>query len=282
MKNIQQVKPYDVIVVGGGLAACLAAIRSKQGLGARGKVALIDKGYAGYSGQTPFAAGVFLAYDPGQHKLEEWLLEIIRAGDFLNDQEWCKITLEKSLEAVQFLNQCAADKGLEAFRKNSDGSFFRNQSRGHQNTNHLIGSFASIMKVLRKVVQATGVEIFDRVMITDILVENGLPSGLLGLAHREQKLYLFNAGVYILAASGSGFKSVYQGHQALTGDLQAAALEAGIVLRNLEQYYANTTSRYLVIPYRVGYLKSADTLQKASVEAERIEKDDIDRLSARD
>jgi succinate dehydrogenase/fumarate reductase flavoprotein subunit len=50
----------DVLVVGGGLAGCFAAIKAKeQGV----DVTLVDKGYVGKSGQTPFANG-YAVFNP--------------------------------------------------------------------------------------------------------------------------------------------------------------------------------------------------------------------------
>ena len=50
----------DVLVVGGGMAGCFAAIKARES-GAR--VTLVDKGYTGKSGQSPFA-GTFLLFNP--------------------------------------------------------------------------------------------------------------------------------------------------------------------------------------------------------------------------
>jgi succinate dehydrogenase/fumarate reductase flavoprotein subunit len=239
----EKIYKYDVIVVGGGLAGCLAACRAKEVLGGKGSVAMIDKGYAGFSGQSPFAAGAYLAFDPDKHDLGDWLEEIVSSGEYLSDQEWCKETLLGSMEPVRLIQGWAAENKSEAFLENEDGTLMQRQSRGHRRTSHLAGHFLPIMQLLRKKVVNSGVEVHDRVMITDLLMHEGMPEGLLGLAHRESKIHLYAAKAILLAASGSGFKSVFQGHQALTGDLQAAALEAGVVFRNMEQYYSNTTHR---------------------------------------
>ena len=49
----EKVIDTDVLVIGGGMAGCFAAIKAReQGVG----VLLVDKGYTGKSGQTPFAS----------------------------------------------------------------------------------------------------------------------------------------------------------------------------------------------------------------------------------
>ncbi|MBW1769292.1 MAG: FAD-dependent oxidoreductase, partial [Deltaproteobacteria bacterium] len=49
--SIETVVETDVLVIGGGIAGCFAAIKAKE-QGA--DVTLIDKGYVGKTGETPF------------------------------------------------------------------------------------------------------------------------------------------------------------------------------------------------------------------------------------
>jgi len=60
----------DVLVIGGGIAGCFAAIKAgEQG----GKVILVDKGFVGKAGQTPYANN-FMAFNPEWgHKLDVWM-----------------------------------------------------------------------------------------------------------------------------------------------------------------------------------------------------------------
>ena len=68
--SIEQIVETDVLVVGGGIAGCFAAIKAKE----KGvTVVLVDKGYVGKSGQTPWADAT-AAFNPARgHNLEEWL-----------------------------------------------------------------------------------------------------------------------------------------------------------------------------------------------------------------
>jgi succinate dehydrogenase/fumarate reductase flavoprotein subunit len=99
-------------------------------------------------------------------------------------------------------------------------------------------------------------------------------------------------GLNLCFAAVSG---LIAGEQSTVGDrlnntpsITLAVEKAQKILQPLDQPEVISVSQVvvniqnLVIPYHVGYLKSADTLKKAWAEAERIEKDDVDRLSARD
>ena len=55
-------KIWDVIIIGGGIAGCFAAVKAKE-TGAK-DVLLIDKGYVGKSGCATFGAGSFKGYIP--------------------------------------------------------------------------------------------------------------------------------------------------------------------------------------------------------------------------
>lgn len=76
------VKNAAILVVGGGLAGCWAALRAAK-LGQ--KVILIDKAKVGRSGASTFAAGVMLA-PQADDDLLAWQKEIVERGDYLNDQ----------------------------------------------------------------------------------------------------------------------------------------------------------------------------------------------------
>src|SRR4030042_2189220 len=90
MKVIDQKISSDVLVVGGGLAGCLAALEAKETLGNDVQVVIVDKGLISRSGQSPFAAGIWTFFDPDQDDMDLWLEEIITSGEYLNDQLWCR------------------------------------------------------------------------------------------------------------------------------------------------------------------------------------------------
>ena len=90
----QEIIETDVLVIGGGVAGTFAAVKAKE----KGvDVVLVDKGYVGRSGSTPFFTG-FNTYDPeGGHSKESYLASDGKQ-EFIARLDYAKMWLDKSLE----------------------------------------------------------------------------------------------------------------------------------------------------------------------------------------
>ena len=67
-----------VLILGGGLAGCMGAVAAiKKGC----TVILADKAWVGSSGESTFAAGDILYYDPEQDDMHEWLELAVESGE---------------------------------------------------------------------------------------------------------------------------------------------------------------------------------------------------------
>lgn len=233
----------DVLVIGGGLAGGWAAIKARES----GKqVVVIDKGRIGRSGSSVFAAGAINICSPGDDK-EAWLAEIVERGEYLNDQEWVKLQLDEAYPNVMELDALGKRYGLKVVERGGDGEPVRRKARGNINTLTNVINALPMMDALVTRMKELEIPLYDRVMAIDLLVEDGRVCGAVGLAYRENKMYLFQARAVIMAAAGCGFKSFFIGHRNLTGDGQAMAFEKGAVLRNLDQAMSNTTAKALDI-----------------------------------
>ncbi|MBW1913258.1 MAG: FAD-dependent oxidoreductase, partial [Deltaproteobacteria bacterium] len=85
----------DVLVVGGGIAGCFAAIKAReQGV----DVILVDKGAVGRSGQTPFATDFLVFNSAWGHDFGEWMDQVHRLGEYVNNKEWTEITFKESID----------------------------------------------------------------------------------------------------------------------------------------------------------------------------------------
>lgn len=120
-------KSADVLVLGGGMAGCMGAVAAAM---AGRSVVLADKAWVGGSGESCFAAGDILYFDPEEDDLHEWLERWNRNGSGMFDPEWMEWYAGSSTEIVNMMNEWGMD-----FEKDANGRFKRKPGRGH---NHAV------------------------------------------------------------------------------------------------------------------------------------------------
>lgn len=217
--NAQTMK-CDVLVIGGGIAACFAAVKARE---AGASVIMVDKGYVGRSGQSPYADG-FLIFNPEWgHNLEASMAEINRHSEYLNDQYWTRRCLLDSWDRYQDL----LDWGC-TFKENPDGSLAVRQEGKLPAGAQFDKSAGAYGQVLRKKALSVGVEIVDQVMIVDFLKENGRIVGAIGLPNDNCDLITFISKTTISCVGACGYKPTgYPPLMQLTCDGEAMAYRAG-------------------------------------------------------
>jgi len=242
-KLVNHMLDCEVLVVGGGSAGLFSAIKARQ---AGRKVLLVDKGYVGRSGSSPFAAGALNVCLPDDD-LDTWLEEIIERGEYLNDQEWVKLQLEEGYDRVAELQEWGKAYAQLIIEEDDQGRYRRRKARGNIKTLTCVMNALPMMDTLRRKASEAGADLVERVMVTHLVMHDGRVVGALGLHTRTGELYLFTARAVVLAAGGCGFKAFFIGHHNLTGEAHAMAYEVGAWLRNLDQAMSNSTARELDI-----------------------------------
>ncbi len=234
----------DVLVIGGGMAGLFAAIKAReQGV----RVTLVDKGYAGKSGQTPFA-GSYAVFNPEWgDDLDAWVEQVSRVGEYVNNRVWTELTFKESYARYQDL----VAWGVE-FRQNEDGTLFRSQSTlGPCRAAHMGAKvFAEIM---RKQAVQRGVNILDRVMVTELLKQDGRIVGAIGIPMESYDLYVITAKATVLCSGAGGFKPWGWPISALTADGDAMAYRAGAEITGKE--FADTHPTSAENPAYLGFAK---------------------------
>jgi len=88
----ENVVDSDILVIGGGMAGCFAAIKSReQGL----DVTLVDKGYVGKTGATHLSEGDLRVFNPEWgHNLNIWMDQINRNCEYINNRQWTETVLK--------------------------------------------------------------------------------------------------------------------------------------------------------------------------------------------
>ncbi len=263
----------DVLVLGGGIAGCWAAISAAR---SGAKVALLEKGDVKRSGcggpgcdhWCNVPANPLSRVDP-----DEWAIEMINAlGDYSNGigiEIQCREDYDTLLEMEQMGGKIRDDKdeflGVEG--RDPETKFMFSPRYGKQagyaphpdwqkpgfnppeeRNNVVIRIWGSTFKpILKKECKKLGVQIFDRVMVTSLLNENGKQGarvvGATGLNSRTGEFIVVKAKASIIAMAGFGQLwdvnmeqggYSYMASRNQTGDGPVIAWRAGASLTSIE------------------------------------------------
>jgi succinate dehydrogenase/fumarate reductase flavoprotein subunit len=231
--TVEKTIETDVLVIGGGIAGCFAAIKAKE----RGlDVTIVDKAYATKSGGTISATAFYMVFNPEWgHNLDACMNVIGKSGEYLNDHEWTETVLKESwgtyLDMVSWGVEFPMD--IDKVKKEKSTLTLAN-SAGEPTFGQIPIQRGKHSPVLRKQAIKTGVHIMDRIMVTDLLKQDGKVTGALGFSLSGNDLYLFKAKATILCTGVSSFKPLGYATSALTGDGDAMAYRAGAAVTGKE------------------------------------------------
>lgn len=205
----------DVLIVGGGMAACWAAIAAAQ---AGADVLLVDKGFVGTSGVTATGGPNhwWVAPEPGKR---EAAVEERHARSFgLAERRWMARIIEESWAALPTLAR------YYPFGGDGKGGTFYAGVRGPE-----------YMRALRHYATDAGVRILDHHPALELLVQDdGAVAGAAGHARLTGESWRVRAGAVVMATGGCAFRSGLIGSHGNTGDGLLMAAEAGASLSGME------------------------------------------------
>jgi len=211
----------------------VAAIKAKE---KNADVTLVDKGYAGKSGSSPYAFWYAVFNPEWGHDLNAWMNHVNIIGEYVNNREWTEIVFKESYDRYQEL----VSWGVE-FIKDEDGKvriyrFPGIETESFQVKKRVFG------QVIREQAKKTGVRIMDRIMMTDLLKQDGRIVGGMGIAMESADLYVFKAKAVVMCSGCSSFKPDGWPVSSLTGDGEAMAFRAGAEITGKEFNEPKSTS----------------------------------------
>ena len=214
----------DVLVLGGGPAACWAAwAAASQGA----QVVLADKGYCGTSGATaPSGTGVWVIPPEGKARLKA-KAEREAMGGYLADHGWMDRVLDRTWRNTDLI---------------AEWGYVYPQHDGVESRRSLQGP--EYMRILRKAVLKAGVKVLDQSPALELLIDrDGTVAGASGLRRQEGGTWTVRAGAVVLATGGCAWLSKALGCNTNTGDGYLFAAEAGGELSGMEfsNHYSITT-----------------------------------------
>jgi len=233
----------DILVIGGGTAGPMAAIKAKERNPSL-RVVLMEKANVKRSGAISMGMdGLNNAVIPGYATPEQYVKEITIANDGIVHQPAIMAYAERSYEMIRYLD------GL--------GVKFEKDQTGEYNVRkvHHMGTYVlpmpeghQVKKSLYRRLRALRVDITNRFMATRLLTApDGRIAGVIGVNSRTAEFVVIRAKAVILCAGAAGrlglpasgyLFGTYE-NPTNCGDGHAMAYHAGAELANLECYQIN-------------------------------------------
>jgi succinate dehydrogenase/fumarate reductase flavoprotein subunit len=244
MKSPIQVIPIetDVLIIGGGLAGCMAAIKAAEhGI----RVVIAEKANTENSGCAGTGIDHSWAYIPPVHEPLGYTLD-----DMMEDhiRGVCSGMVNQDLLFMAISRNYDRMLDLEKFGINIryEDSCLPGQFRVVTQFHSVPTSFnfdgRNLKLQLTREAKRRGVEIHNRVMMTDLLSRDGEVAGAVGVGVRDGAIYHFKAKSVVLSTgrstrmtrSASGPRHNLRVPAEDTGDGKAMALRAGVGVINME------------------------------------------------
>jgi len=226
--NVEQVEA-DVLCIGGGPAGLCAAIRaSEQGA----KVVVVDKSHTLRSGDAGMGNDHFMCHIPDvQGELPGFFNKIGKMSQAVTKTFW-----ENAYDSVKLWDSWGIPMKYEGRYE-----FAGHSIPGYPNFMlHFSGQNTKVK--LTKQAKKAGIKIINRVMILDLIHDNGTITGAIGFDVRKPRLLVFKAKAVILATgkcmrlfpSNTGSLFNTSTSPVNTGDGRAMAYRAGCELTDME------------------------------------------------
>ena len=235
-------RQVDFLVVGGGTAGCMAAIKAKQ-KNPDAKVLVLEKANIRRSGAIAMGMdGVNTAVIPGNSTPEQYVKEITIANDGILDQRPVLKTGQLGFSVIQEL-----EKWGVKFQKDNEGEYDLKQV-------HRVGKYVlpmpegkDLKKILSRQVKRHKVEVINRVMATRVIVDHERAVGVTGLDVRSGDFHVIQAKAVLLCTGAcgrlglpsSGYLYGTYENPTNAGDGYSMAYHAGAKLSNIECFQIN-------------------------------------------
>ncbi|MEO0353183.1 MAG: fumarate reductase/succinate dehydrogenase flavoprotein subunit [Cyanobacteria bacterium P01_A01_bin.3] len=232
----------DVLVVGGGTAGTMAAIKAKQA-NPEADVLVLEKANIRRSGAIAMGMdGVNTAVIPGNSTPEQYVREITIANDGILNQDVVYQTGKLGYEVIQELDSWGVK-----FQKDTYGNYDLKQV-------HRVGKYVlpmpegkDLKKILTREVKRHKAKVINRVMATRVIVSDGRATGVTGFDVRNGDFVIIQAKAVILSTGACGRLGLPQSgylygtyeNPTNAGDGYAMAYHAGAELSNIECFQIN-------------------------------------------
>ena len=206
----------DVLIIGGGLAGCWAAITAAQ---AGAKVTIAEKGYCGTSGVAASAGPGHWFIPPEGTLRRDAIARRLETAQGLGDADWMETIIDRTFRTLPTI------ASHYRYTQDDNGKIRYHALRGPE-----------YLRALRQKALESGVIILDHSPALKLLRhEDGSIAGATGISLKSgQDQWIIQSGATILATGGCAFRSHLLGSSNNTGDGLLMAAEAGASFSGME------------------------------------------------
>jgi len=268
--NVVPVKT-DVLIIGGGLAGCMAAVKAaEEGL----VVTLVEKSNTRRSGCAASGIDHTWAYIPSIHEKMGYTLD-----DMAEDHRLGTAARFFRRDLFDLVAGTNYDRVLDLERF---GIQFRYEDSNIPGGFRIVPQFHSVptsfnfdgeplKPVLAREARKRGVKIINRVQMTDLITTGGQISGAVGVNVRSADIYFFRAKSVVLSSgrsnrlsrNRSGFDFNLRMPSPMSGDGTSMAVRIGLPIINVE-FLSNILGLGACGDYRPNYGDPRNTVQPAA------------------
>lgn len=258
----------DVVILGGGSAGTIAAIKAKT-KNPEAKVVVLDKGpieTSGAIGRGMDALNIVAV--PGYATPENVVEALTKVTEGILDQESAYVLGEKSLQVIKDLEDYTGREPGDLFPIDENGNYKANYLHPVDYPLYLAMDGEDIKRALAKRVRKLGATVLNFTPAVRLFTTDGRVSGVLAFNIRSGEFYFIKTPTVIITAGAVGkfglprdgyLSGIYE-FPGNTGEGFSLAYHAGASLINLECFQTNLLMKdfngpacgYVVIP-RGGY-----------------------------
>ena len=217
----------DILVVGGGMAGLVTAIRAKEN-DPELDILVIDKGIIGWNGQATKAGNGIRATSKHPEGVKNALGYLVNAHTpFLNDQEFLTKYLEVHRDNIDYMKHCGVKTSCNEDGEATPLTFIPNAL-------DMGGISINVCAQLRAFALKLGIRLLSRVNVFELLTsKTGKVIGAIGFDMDHMECKIFHAKAVAMATQGCHFKKIgleFMGYGTGVG----AMYRVGALMRNVE------------------------------------------------